>query len=97
VNDDDSDDIYLFVDWGDDTNSSWRGPYASGEEITLAHTWNQKGTYIVKAKAMDEHEVEGDWAIRHVIMPKNRIINPFERFLGNHPCMFPMLRQLLGL
>jgi outer membrane protein assembly factor BamB len=94
VSDVDDDDVYLWVDWGDNTNSGWLGPYENGEEITLTHTWNQKGTYTMKAKAMDEHDVEGDWATRNVVMPKNKIINPFERFLENHPRMFPLLRKI---
>jgi len=33
-----------------------------------------------------------------VIFPKNRLINsPFQYFLDNHPHMFPLLRQVMGL
>jgi len=95
VIDEDSDDIYIFVDWGDNANSGWLGPYASGEQITLNHSWNQQGTYSLQAKAKDEHDIEGEWATQNVIMPKNKIINPFERFLENHPYMFPLLRKIL--
>jgi len=61
---------YISCGLGDNANSGWLGPYASGEQITLNHSWNQQGTYSLQAKAKDEHEVEGEWATQNVIMPK---------------------------
>jgi len=37
--DPDGDDVYYYVDWGDDTFEEWIGPYASGEEAKVKHTW----------------------------------------------------------
>jgi nitroreductase len=54
--------ISYFVDWGDETNSGWVGLYASGEIITINHTWFRKGTYIIKTKAKDEHGSESGWS-----------------------------------
>jgi len=85
------------IDWGDNTSTEWLGLYGSGEEITLTHIWDEQGNYIIKAKAKDVYGLESDWATLEVSMPKNKIINPFERFLENHPYMFPLIRQLLGL
>jgi len=76
ITDSNSDEVFLFVDWGDGSNSSWQGPYDSGEEITLVHTWNWKDTYTLKAKGMDEHEVEGEWATLEVSMPKTMTFHP---------------------
>ena len=91
--------IRYFFDWGDGTTFGWTNEsYSSGEECEMAHTWNEKGTYIIKVKAMDEHQLESDWATLEVSMPKNKAINsPFLRFLENHPYMFPILRQLLNM
>jgi len=89
--------VYYYVEWGDDTNSGWIGSYNSGEQKTLNHCWDEKGTYIIRVKAKDVFDSESDWATLEVSMPKNKISNPFERFLENHPRMFPILRQLLGL
>jgi hypothetical protein len=48
--------------------------------------------------AKDSHDAESEWSDSLPIsMPKNKIINPFERFLEQHPYMFPLLRQLLEL
>jgi CubicO group peptidase (beta-lactamase class C family) len=63
------DDVYYFIDWGDNTNSSWIGPYSSGEVITESHTWSEKGKYTIKAKVKDIDEWESDWATLTVTMP----------------------------
>jgi PKD repeat protein len=93
--DPDGNDVYFYIEWGDGTDSGWIGPYESGEEVTKTHIWNKRGNYTIKAKAKDVFDEESDWGYLEVKMPKNNIINPFERFLEQHPYMFPMLRQLL--
>jgi len=95
--DSDGDNVYYCINWSDGTEEMIIGPYESGIEVTANHTWNNRGKYTVKVKAIDTHNTESDWATLEVSMPKNKIINPFERFLENHPYMFPLLRQLLGL
>jgi len=91
-------DVYFYIEWGDDTSSGWIGPYSSGEEITVSHTWNTNGLYILKAKAKDICDCESEWGRLPIVMPRNRAINtPFLNFLQNHPNLFPILRQLLGL
>jgi hypothetical protein len=56
------------------------------------------GWLEIKVKAKDSHDAESEWSDSLPIsMPKNKIINPFERFLEQHPYMFPLLRQLLEL
>lgn len=65
----DGDNVYYFIDWGDNTNSSWFGPYASGAQASATHSWNQKGTYTVKVKAKDAHGAESDWGTLAVTMP----------------------------
>ena len=69
--DPEGDNVFYLIDWGDNTSSGWFGPYVSGEMKTVSHTWLQKGTYIVKAKAKDVYGAESDWAILSVTMPKN--------------------------
>jgi outer membrane protein assembly factor BamB len=81
--DPDGSDIYLYIDWDDYGSSGWIGPYASGEEVTLSHTWNEMGIYTIKAKAKDTYyDSESDWTTLKVTMPKNKTINtPFLNFL----------------
>jgi len=97
--DPDGDEVYYFIDWGDQTNGSWIGPYPSGDKITKSHTWSTKGTYIIKAKAKDIYGNESDWATLSVTMPCSYNI-PFqhlwERLFERFPNAFPILRHLMG-
>jgi carboxypeptidase T len=69
--DPDGDNVYYYIDWGDNTNSDWLGPYASGLEKTANHTWSKQGTYTIKIKAKDIFNAESDWATLSVTMPLN--------------------------
>lgn len=55
-------DVYYWIDWGDDTSSGWIGPYISGEEIIVSHAWDDPGTYKIRAKAMDVYYDESKWS-----------------------------------
>jgi len=94
------DDVSYYVEWGDESVEDWSEPYESDENFTVGHTWDAKGAYTIRVKARDIHGAESDWATLEVSMPKNKPINMdplFLRFLENHPNMFPLLRQLLGI
>ncbi len=99
--DPDGDDIAEYiVNWDDDGDETITGPFASGEEAKVSHTWEQ-GEYTIKAKAKDIHGAESDWGTLKVSMPKNKAFNfnfnllswLFERF----PNALPILRYLLEL
>ncbi len=64
--------VYYFVDWDDGKQSSWLGPFESGDEITINHTWEKRGSYQVKVKAKDEYGKEGDWGSLSLSVPKNK-------------------------
>ena len=97
--DPDDDDVYYWILWGDDCPAvEWIGPYASGEEVSVAHTYSERGTYTITAKAKDIYDAESDWGSLEVTMPRARAVNNLlVRFLQNYPNLFPILRQLLGL
>jgi len=95
-----NDDIAVYiVDWGDDIDKELIiGPFASGDEAFASHRWSEPGDYVIRAKSKDIYSAESEWATSEVSMPKNKAINtPFLRFLEQHPHLFPLLRQLLGL
>ena len=98
INDIDGDPMFLWVDWDDGTQGPYTGPYESGI-VNLGHTWSEKGNYTIKAKAKDVHGDESEWGYLEVTMPINHQANSwwFLQFLQDHPRMFPILRQLLGL
>jgi len=93
------DDVYYIVNWGGCSNETHTyGPYPSGEEVTVNHTWNEKGTFTINVKAKDILGAESDWTTLKVTMPKPKSINNllqqlFERF----PNVFQILRFLLIL
>jgi len=56
------DNIYYYIDWGDNTSSGWVGPYVSGENVTINHSWSEKNLYEIKAKAKDIYDLTSDWS-----------------------------------
>jgi hypothetical protein len=61
--DPDDDNLFYRIDWGDGTISNWIGPYPSDVQVSLSHSWNNSGTYLMKVKAKDTHEAESNWSI----------------------------------
>ena len=94
--DPEGDDIYYYVDWGDNCQSRTEF-VSSGETSELTHKWEYDGAYIIRAKAIDETGAESDWSILKVIMPKNKpyINRAFLNFLQNHPLIYQLLQQFL--
>jgi|GEM_PF-1413240 len=68
--DPEGDNVYYEIDWGDNSSLEVEGPYASGEEVTLTHTWDAQGTYYIRALAKDVHEAQSEWGTLKVVMPK---------------------------
>jgi len=98
--DPDGDDVKYYIDWGDGSTDETVFA-ASGIPVTVSHTWVEKDTYTITAKARDIYGAEGPEATLEVSMPKNKPFNfnfnllewLFERF----PHAFPILRYILGL
>ena len=65
-------DIKFYIDWGDGQTEDWIGPYNSADIVTKSHTWDEEGTYTIRAKARDIFETESDWAYLEVTMPVNQ-------------------------
>jgi len=92
------DNVTYQINWGDNTYQT-TGSYRSGEEAKITHIWGIKGTYNIKARAIDGHGAQSDWATLSVTLPCSNNIpmdsfwaKLFERF----PHAFPLLRHLLG-
>jgi hypothetical protein len=67
--DPEGDRVYYYIDWGGD-QIEWIGPYDSGEEVSLYHSWNSPDLYKIRAKAKDEFDCESDWSTFIVVIPK---------------------------
>ena len=68
----DSDDVYYVVNWSDKTEEIIIGPYVSGEEVNLSHTWDERDSYIIKVKAKDIYNANSEWAMLEISMSKNK-------------------------
>ena len=94
-NDPDNNPVYLYIDWGDGTDSGWVGQYASDEVVYVEHSWSERGSYTIKAKAKDEFGIESNWSTVDISMPRYKTTSMLYWFLEEHPSLFPLLRYLL--
>lgn len=90
----DEDILYYCINWSDDTGEVVVGPYESGEEINLDHSWDEEGNYVIRAKATDRYGNESEWATLEVNMPKNKIVT--HNLLSELLERFPLLERLLS-
>jgi len=72
TSDPDGDDVFYYIDWGDNTTSEWLGPFKSGELTKSSHTWDKDGTYIIRIKSKDMDDAESEWETLEITMPKNK-------------------------
>jgi len=91
--DPDGDDCRIWVGWGDGNSTGWKGPYPSGETVKLKHSWNETGTYMIKAKIMDYCD-ESLWGTLEVTIPRYRA-SSYIWFGWLLDCL-PLLERLLS-
>ncbi len=60
--DPEGDQIFYLFDWGDITDSGWIGPFNSGQEITVSHSWSAVGNYSIKVRAKDVNGSISYWS-----------------------------------
>jgi outer membrane protein assembly factor BamB len=66
--DPDTDSVAIHFSWGDGASSEWSSWVASGETITMSHSWSSPGTYQVKAQAKDKPGSTSDWSAVHSLV-----------------------------
>lgn len=95
--DPDNDEVSYWIDWGDGTNTGWKGPYGSGIHVIVSHSWSKRGTYIIKAKAKDALGAESDWRTLEVSMPTPDLSGIFLfKFFEKFPFAFPLLHAIFN-
>ena len=72
TNDIDEDRVYYWIDWNDTAIPEWIGPFLIDEKITLAHIWDEMGTYLIKAKTKDIFNEESDFSVLEVTILENQ-------------------------
>lgn len=97
--DPDGDNIYYKWSIQDGPTTGWLGPYKSGTEVYIYHTWKKKGTYEVKIKARDINGIESDWSPPHTItVPRDRSVNNqlllklLEKILDRFPVLYQIIK-----
>jgi hypothetical protein len=78
-NDPDGDEIFYYIEWGDDEIEEWIGPFDSGSSIKINHSWQEQGDYIINVKARDDSNSESSWGTLEIKMPK---FNQYSRFFS---------------
>jgi hypothetical protein len=94
--DPEGDEIFYYVDWGDSTNLSWFGPFASDENVSLSHTFTKKGSYTIRVQARDSYYAVSDWGTLQVTMPTESSSPFIWMLLHRFPLIFSLLQQFLG-
>jgi hypothetical protein len=97
--DDEGDQIYYLFDWGDGTDSGWKGPFPSGNICEASKKWDSKGTYYIKVKAKDTEDHESRWsdALIVTISKSKNIVNPlFQKFFEKYPLNLKLLKLMLN-
>ena len=65
--DPEDDDIYLYIDWGDETYMDWEGPFKSNQEILVSKTYNSSGDYDIKSISKDTIGLTSNWSEPYTI------------------------------
>ena len=88
--DPDEDNITYYVDWGDQCGGAkYYGPYPSGQEVELSHTYTFQNTFTINCMAIDEFGAESNTTYFDVTVPRVRlnffmpkILEFFSKFYG---------------
>ncbi len=87
-------DLYYLIDWGDNRETGWIGPYSSGETIYKSWIWYGESIYTIRAWARDSdnnYSIPGEFSL--TIKPRDRAFESslLLRFLEK----FPILQKIL--
>jgi len=91
--DPDNQTIRYIIDWGDGTINETKF-YESGESKEFCHTYEKKGVYIIRVRAIDEYGAESNSEFKIVIPRTKSIHYPWFEWLIKH---FPLLEVFLRI
>jgi len=78
--------LYYRFNWGDGSTSEWIGPFSSGDQVTMNHTWEYRSTFSVRVQAKNDEEFTSDWSSSLPVSISNKVelIKPGRGlYLGN--------------
>jgi len=71
--DDESDELYYLIDWGDGIEEVL-GVFPAGNEANTSHSWSKKGTFIITATAVDQWGAKSEIGSLNVEIPRPKNI-----------------------
>jgi hypothetical protein len=81
------DDVFYYVTWGDGSFEDWFGPFASGNPVTLNHSWDEQERHSIIVRAKDTNGLIGPWGAKHIWIPRTRASNSWLGFLERYPIL----------
>jgi hypothetical protein len=96
--DPDNQTIKYYIDWDDETSNETIY-FNSSEIVTLSHTWESNGEYVITARAEDWYESKSGISTFVVNIPRIRTsaYQMFSRLLMRFLDEFPFFRIIVGL
>jgi rhodanese-related sulfurtransferase len=98
TSDAENDGVCYIIDWGDGTNEE-TDMHSSSATVSMIHQWEEKGTYIITAKAVDFYGNESENATFEIKIPRNRAyrFDIIEMLFEKFPNISAILKYLLEL
>jgi hypothetical protein len=69
--------IFYEIDWGDVTDKEFLGPFVSGYEVQVHHSWEHAGVYTMKVLTKDIHNAQSDKTTWSVHIQDLYMFDPF--------------------
>jgi hypothetical protein len=91
-------DVFYFIMWGDGTHNDWSGPYKSGDEVKINHTYTKGGQMFINLNVKDQYNKEGEPAqfVLFIIKDRSTTNQILLRFIERVIKYFPSLEFLLS-
>ena len=89
-------DVYYYIDWGDQTNTGWFGPFESDKIVMYNHSWRESGVFNIRVKAKDTGELWGPWGEFEIKITKSRVKATFYSFFLQFLERFPLIMRVLS-
>jgi len=89
-------DVFYYIDWGDQMNTGWLGPYSSGKEVQLKHSWRRDDAFKIRVKTKDVSDLWGPWGEFDVVVSNSRDKAVYNTFFLKILDQFPLLGEFLS-
>jgi hypothetical protein len=96
--DEDNHTVRYVVDWDDETPQVETGLFKNGTIVTLSHAWAKTGTYTIKARAYDEHNLScNDWTEYEIVVTRSKAFNIYllDVIFARFPKLFTIILQFI--